>query len=530
MKEKSYKWGFASAMLATLIFVIMYHMWRVIIGEAIDGTGASQVLSVGPFHTTREMVVAIGLVFAVVLFLTCIREVKSFFLSIKVGVTLVLLSLLACTIGVMIPQLDDQEDPTTAVDLQHAVIADPDEYFPAIKTYSAGALELIDLENQTKALRVSSAGSSFDAEDNSLFVDVPVRVRKNPPQGSGYIISLDYAVGRRGGLVEVELWDKHGDSPAHKHSSNFIKFRNYAQKHEGTVIEAESEPSGDEGGQWFLKRQMRISRGLAPLNAGDYWLRFIVKPTPQRRTEDAQLPLELVIGRIRLEEFKHFTQYRAFAEAEAQLFYYIGAPWRMYGIGNKDDALSEREQRIAQRERQRAADEIEVLQANADLYENRAVRNRSIELELATSSIPKTFISDRDMLENEDFYRAFFAFASVAQWNLAYKSYWFEGLMLLLFISVLTQTLRFKLRELMTWQRVGFFITHVGIMVTLLGGAVSRYANRLSNGATRGVMNVTTNERFTSEKREAAGASSRGSLLRVLQASKPATTAVLREA
>lgn len=497
MKDSNIKWGFASSSLLVLALIVSYHWFRDLIARTVDGTSSAAPLRFLPM--TGEALAALVLLLVTVFFLVSFREIKSFFFSIKAGVVLVLFALGGCLVGVLIPQLDDQEDPSTKVDLASATIVDPEQFFPEIEHYS-GNLDLIDLDGQTQGVRLSASPAFVRGGDASVFFDVPLQVARRSPRGSGYIFSIDYAVGRRGGKFRVELWDRHQGGPAHLHNADFATVRNYAQIHDGEVIPEEPD-KGFAHGQWFLKRQVRISQRLIPLERSNYVLRFILEPSDKRRVEDAQLPLELVVGRIRAEEFKHYEQYRKFAEAEAQLLYYVKAPWRMYGLGDQEASLTPQQREVATRERERVTSEIEVLEANADLYEKRAVRNRAIELEGSVASIPKTFLSEREALENEDFYRKFFALSSWAQLNLAYKSYWFEGIMALLFVSVLVQVLRFKLSELLTWQRFGFFVTHIGIMVTLIGGGLSRYANRTSENATRGLMDVTTNAEFSKERR-----------------------------
>ena len=57
--------------------------------------------------------------------------------------------------------------------------------------------------------------------------------------------------------------------------------------------------------------------------------------------------------------------------------------------------------------------------------------------------------------------------------NRTYKSAWFATLMWLLALGVLSNTFRYPLKRLLTVEKSGFFVTHLGMLTMLAGGLVS---------------------------------------------------------
>lgn len=66
-----------------------------------------------------------------------------------------------------------------------------------------------------------------------------------------------------------------------------------------------------------------------------------------------------------------------------------------------------------------------------------------------------------------------FSFCTAIDLNRTYKSSWFATLIWLLGIGVLINTFRYPWRALFTFEKAGFFVTHVGILTLLTGGMVS---------------------------------------------------------
>lgn len=490
-----FEWGFGTAALAILLFLVLFHR----VAKIFESTLAADVA--GPRMVSfprldgalsQDWVVMVLGGALLLLVLVAHREVLAFFRSIKVGVTIVLFAIGACLIGVFVPQLDGMEDPSTRVDLTAQDVVDADEAIARVQRWSGERLDLIEPLGERTALRLRAHPRGTEA---SSFVDVPFEVA--PPvvatRGASYVITLDYGVGRRGGDVTLEIWKRDPQTDRFAFVSDALrKLDCYTQRFEGEDLPPDD---GSEGAaRWRIQHQTNATRALLALEPGEHVLRATLRPSSLRREVDAGLPTELVLGRVRVEESKTFRKhYEEFAQAEAELFYYLNDPLRMYGWSDPDAGLSATQKRLAAETRAQVAAEIEVLEANADLYQRDSVRNRKKELELGVSTVTKSYHVQRDLVASEDFYRSFFALITKLDFNLAYKSQWFLGLMLLLFGSVFSNTLRFGVRPLFTWRRLGFVTTHLGILITLAGGFVSRIPSREESGKpVRGILEAST--------------------------------------
>ncbi|MBK9383411.1 MAG: hypothetical protein IPN34_01100 [Planctomycetes bacterium] len=490
-----FEWGFGTGAIAIVLFLVLFHRVSGIFetATAADVAGPRQV-SLPLFEGAWSldwiaMLLGGGLL---LLAIVCHREAFAFFRSIKVGVTIVLFAIGACLIGVFVPQLDGMEDPSTRVDLTAQTVVDPAEVFDGLQRWSGERLDLIAPTGERSALRLRAHASG---RDSSNFLDLPFEIA--PPAVAGdqasYILTLDYGIGRRGGDVTLEVWKRDVETGRFVFASDSLrKLDCYAQKFEGENLPAD--PGTEEGSRWRFQHQINATRAPLVLQPGLYVLRATLRPSTLLREVDAALPTELVLGRVRVEESRSFRKhYEEFAQAEAELFYYLNNPLRMYGWADPDAGLTKKQKQDAQETRDQVAAEIEVLEANADLYQRDSVRNRKKELELGVATVTKAYHVQRDLVESEDFYRGFFKLVTKLDFNLAYKSSWFFALMALLFCSVLSNTLRFGVRPLFTWRRLGFVTTHLGILITIAGGFLSRIPARDVNGKpVRGILEAST--------------------------------------
>lgn len=118
------------------------------------------------------------------------------------------------------------------------------------------------------------------------------------------------------------------------------------------------------------------------------------------------------------------------------------------------------------------------------LYGREEQKNRRIQMEAAFRSRPKSQEIGKFIRRHEDAFRAAFDVCTFLDLNRAYKSYWFRTLGYLLGFSLLLNLLRFPLKSLFTIRRLGFTVSHVG-MLTLLVGLI--FSNVYTD---RGILNL----------------------------------------
>lgn len=118
------------------------------------------------------------------------------------------------------------------------------------------------------------------------------------------------------------------------------------------------------------------------------------------------------------------------------------------------------------------------------LYGREEQKNRRIQMEAAFRSRPKSQEIGQFIREHEGALRTAFDICTALDLNRAYKSYWFRTLGYLLGFSLLFNLLRFPLRSLFTIQRLGFTVSHLG-MLTLLVGLI--FSNLYTD---RGILNL----------------------------------------
>ena len=107
------------------------------------------------------------------------------------------------------------------------------------------------------------------------------------------------------------------------------------------------------------------------------------------------------------------------------------------------------------------------------VYGEEEEKNRKVQMMAAVSGMAKT-------QEIEDFIKSHrsglataFKVCTALDLNRTYKSSWFATLIWMLGIGVLINTFRYPLRVLFTFEKAGFFVTHVGMLTLLSGGMVS---------------------------------------------------------
>jgi hypothetical protein len=151
------------------------------------------------------------------------------------------------------------------------------------------------------------------------------------------------------------------------------------------------------------------------------------------------------------------THYKMFRWAEGYFLYHC---LHLYGIGMPEAELPP--QAIAGLERFGVKYGIEE-------RDNRRKRMDAQFSGLAKSDEISYFVDEYDGA-----LRAYFDVATALSLNRAYKSHWFLTLCTLLGIGIFSNTFRYPFRALFTVQRSGFFFVHLGMMVMLIGGGISK--------------------------------------------------------
>jgi len=178
----------------------------------------------------------------------------------------------------------------------------------------------------------------------------------------------------------------------------------------------------------------------------------------EREHEKAQLLKEH--GAIPAAARNQHTQYEAYRWAEG---YFLWNLLHLYGIGRgKAEPLS--------------AGLEEQLEALGRRYgpeeqENRRKRYLSGARQRVDSPEIGAWIR-----EHEDLLWHSFRIATLLELNRTYKSSWFASLLILLFLSILTNTLRTPPWRWLSLDKAGTTLSHLGMMVLLVGGLVSNMA------------------------------------------------------
>ncbi len=164
-------------------------------------------------------------------------------------------------------------------------------------------------------------------------------------------------------------------------------------------------------------------------------------------------------------------QYASFRFAEGYFFYHLLHP---YGLGMPKGEIPEQA--------------LKGLETFGRRYGDDERKNREEMMHAAFSGPQVSDAIEQFCARHESLMRTAFKVCTFLDFNRTYKSNWFACLLTLLFTSVALSAFRDSIRRWMTLQKIGFFVAHVGIMVLLLGGLVSKLT------VDRGILNLDLND------------------------------------
>jgi hypothetical protein len=151
------------------------------------------------------------------------------------------------------------------------------------------------------------------------------------------------------------------------------------------------------------------------------------------------------------------AQYAAFRWAEGYFLYHVLHP---YGIGMPEAVLPP------------GIDER--LEAFGRRYGREEEKNRKKQMSSAFAGGPKSN-EIRAFIERHDVaLRRAFDVCTALHLNRTYKSWWFTTLLGLLGASIFSNLWRGTPRRLVRIEKIGFLVTHVGMLVMLVGGGISK--------------------------------------------------------
>jgi hypothetical protein len=108
------------------------------------------------------------------------------------------------------------------------------------------------------------------------------------------------------------------------------------------------------------------------------------------------------------------------------------------------------------------------------IYGEEEQKNRAKMMEAAFSGQAISQDIEDFIAAHQPALRRLFDAATWLDLNRAYKSNWFASLLFLLGISVALNSVKFGWRKTLTIHKAGFFVTHMGILILLCGGFVSK--------------------------------------------------------
>jgi hypothetical protein len=187
----------------------------------------------------------------------------------------------------------------------------------------------------------------------------------------------------------------------------------------------------------------------APKHAGDDY----TSPHPQDNPTLSGLPREQV---VRLKGYRQ--QFDAFRWAESYFFYHL-AHGMTYGAFMPEAQIPPQA--------------VSGLERYERVYGREERRNREKTMEAAFASAPKTDEIEALMKRNYATLKRAFDVCTRLDLNRTYKSHWFSALLTLLGVSIAFNTFRGKPANWFSVQRIGFFVTHLGMMTMLVGGWIS---------------------------------------------------------
>lgn len=159
----------------------------------------------------------------------------------------------------------------------------------------------------------------------------------------------------------------------------------------------------------------------------------------------------------RVTQANYERNFRDFSWAESYFLYHILHP---YGIGMPDAEIPE--QALAGLER------------FGQVYGEEERDNREKMMRASFTAGPKTDEVEAFMKRHDKALRVAFDVVTFLEFNRAYKSDWFATLMILIFCAVAANTFRPGMaKKWFTVPKIGFFVTHLGILTMLAGGLIS---------------------------------------------------------
>lgn len=153
------------------------------------------------------------------------------------------------------------------------------------------------------------------------------------------------------------------------------------------------------------------------------------------------------------------NQYKAFRWAEGYFIYHL---LHLYGFGMPEGELPQQVRDGLERYGKRYGEEEQ--------------RNRTKRMQAAFSGQEKTEEISAWIQEHEGFLWKFFELSTILELNRAYKSSWFASLLFMLALSIGLNSLRGGPRRWLSIEKLGYNLTHIGLLTLLAGGLVSNLA------------------------------------------------------
>ena len=150
-------------------------------------------------------------------------------------------------------------------------------------------------------------------------------------------------------------------------------------------------------------------------------------------------------------------QYQAFRWAEGYFLYHV---LHLYGIGMPAAVIPPQAE--------------EGLEAFGRKYGIEERDNRRKQMTAAFQGQAKVAEIATLLHTNEDAFWRFFEVSTLLDWNRTYKSHWFAMLLTLLGVAVAFNTFRAQPARLLSVKKLGFVVVHMGVMILLGGGLVSK--------------------------------------------------------
>jgi hypothetical protein len=161
---------------------------------------------------------------------------------------------------------------------------------------------------------------------------------------------------------------------------------------------------------------------------------------------------------------QHYQQFR-FAQS-----YFLWHLLHLYGFGMPEGEIPP--QAVAGLERR------------ADRYGSEEAMNTEKQMRAAIAGQQKGQLIEEFAERNDRALRACFDFSTRFELNRIYRSYWFASLMSCLFVAIAFNTFKGGPQRWFKVQKLGFFLVHVGMLILLTGGGLSRSCTE------RGIMHL----------------------------------------